>query len=71
MKKESIFDLWEEQHKDDPKAPERVENEVQPQDLEEEKEVTKQPEPEQKQDPEPAAPEPEKEPEKGEEHGIS
>ena len=58
MKKENIFDLWEKQHKDDPKSPpERVENEVRPEDLEGEKEVTKQPEqkqePEQKQDPEP------------------
>ena len=46
MKKESIFDLYEQQHKEDPKQePERIENEVRPHDVEETKEVTRQPEP--------------------------
>lgn len=41
MKKESIFDLYEQVHKDNPKPKtERIENEVQPQDVEGEKEVT-------------------------------
>lgn len=71
MKKQNIFDLWAEQNKNAPKAPERVENEVRPEDLEEEKEVTsKQPEPEQTSEPE-ATPEPEQAPEKGEENVIS
>ena len=43
MKKESIFDLYDQVHKNDPKPEqERIENEVRPQDVEEEKEVTKQ-----------------------------
>ena len=42
MKKESIFELYDKVHKNDPKPKtERIENEVQPQDVEGEKEVTK------------------------------
>ena len=69
MKKESIFDLWAEQNKEEPKRePERIENEVRPADLEEKKEVTKVPEPEVKPEPEEA---PAATPEEGLENGIS
>ena len=56
MKKENIFDLFEQQHKDDQKQePERIRGEVTPEDIEPAKEATPEPkqEPEQKQEPEP------------------
>lgn len=56
MKKENIFDLFEQQHKDDQKQePERIRGEVTQEDIEPAKEVTPEPkqEPEQKQEPEP------------------
>ena len=56
MKKENIFDLFEQQHKDDQKQePERIRGEVTPEDMEPAKEATPEPkqEPEQKQEPEP------------------
>lgn len=70
MKKETIFDLWEAQHKEDQKRqPERIENEVQPADLEEEKEIK--PEPEKKEvSPEPAGEAPAATPEEGKENGV-
>lgn len=72
MKKENIFDLFEQQHKDDQKQePERIRGEVTPEDIEPSKEVT----PEPKQEPEQPTPEPAPEPvqetqEGGEEHGA-
>lgn len=73
MKKENIFDLYEEQHKDDQApASDRVPGEVTPEDVAPAKEAT--PEPKQEAAPEPkkeATPEPEKqEPEKGGEDGV-
>ena len=58
MKKENIFDLFEQQHKEDPKQePERIRGEVTPEDIEPTKEVT----PEPKQEPEQPTPEPKQE----------
>ena len=63
MRKESIFDLYNEQHKDDKQAePERLRDEVAPE-PEPEKEVPAAPEPEQ-------TPEPEKKEEGGSEDVI-
>lgn len=67
MKKENIFDLFEQQHKDDQKQePERIRGEVTPEDVEPAREATPEPkqEPEQKQEPEPTQ-EPEQKPQEG------
>lgn len=59
MKKENIFDLFEQQHKDDQtQEPERIPGEVKPEDIEPAKEAT----PEPKQEPEQPTPEPAPEP---------
>lgn len=59
MKKENIFDLFEQQHKDDQKQePERIRGEVTPEDVEPVREAT----PEPKQEPEQPTPEPAPEP---------
>jgi hypothetical protein len=59
MKKENIFDLFEQQHKEDQKEePERIRGEVTPEDIEPANEVT----PEPKQEPEQPTPEPTPEP---------
>lgn len=59
MKKENIFDLFEQQHKDDQKQePERIRGEVTPEDIEPAREAT----PEPKQEPEQPTPEPAPEP---------
>lgn len=66
MKKENIFDLFEQQHKEDQKEePERIRGEVTPEDIEPAKEVT----PEPKQEPEQPTPEPKPEPEQKEQEG--
>ena len=64
--KENIFDLYNAQHRETkPQAPERVPEEVRPEDLNEPEEVPaeeqKAPEPEQEEKPEPAAEEKEEE----------
>lgn len=66
MKKENIFDLFEQQHKDDQKEElERIQGEVKPEDIEPAKEAT----PEPKQEPEPKQPTPEPKPEQKEQEG--
>lgn len=72
MKKENIFDLFE-QHKDDQKQePERIRGEVTPEDIEPAKEATPEPkqEPEQKQEPEPKQEPVQEQQEGGKENGV-
>lgn len=67
--KENIFDLYNAQHKESkPQAPERVAEEVRPEDLSEPEEVPA----EEPKDPEPETqPEPEAEEKEEEENGVS
>ena len=69
MQKKNIFDLYNEQHKDDGKEVDKLPGEVTAADVEPEQEAA--PETEQKQEPEQPTPEPEqKEQEGGKEDGV-
>lgn len=52
MRKQNIFDLYNEQHKDDVKAADKMLGEVSADDVDPEPEQKAEPEPEQKQEPE-------------------